>query len=67
MEITAAKPIKNFGMEETHQKLHLALVMAKGLAEKVHAARVMIIRSVHIPQDVMILIKLHLDGKFPEN
>jgi len=60
MDITAAKLIKNFNLVEPYGNLRLALVMAKGLAEKVHAAKVMIIRSVHIPQDVMILIKLLL-------
>ena len=58
MEITAAKPIKNFGMEEAHQKLRLALVTVKDLAEKVLAARIMIIRSVHILKDVMISVKV---------
>ena len=58
MGITAAKPIKNFGMEEAHQKLRLALVTVKDLAEKVHAARIMIMRSVHILKDVMISVKV---------
>jgi hypothetical protein len=42
MEITAAKPIKNFGMEETQKKLHRVLVMAQDLVKKVRAAMVMI-------------------------
>ena len=42
MEITAAKPIKNFGMEETHQKLHRVHVMAQDSVKKVPAAMVMI-------------------------
>ena len=58
MEITAAKPIKNFGMEEAHQKLRLAHVTVKDLAEKVHAARIMIMRNVHILKDVMISVKV---------
>ena len=51
MEITAAKLIKNFGMEETQQKLHRVLVMAQDLVKKVHAAMVMITWSVQILKD----------------
>ena len=34
--------------------------MVKDLAEKVHAARIMIMRSVHILKDVMISVKVSM-------
>jgi hypothetical protein len=58
MEITAAKLIKNFGMEETHQKLLRVLVMAQDLVKKVHAAMAMITRSVQILKDVWISMEV---------
>jgi hypothetical protein len=58
MEITAAKLIKNFGMEETQQKLLRVLVMAQDLVMKVHAAMVMITRSVQILKDAWISMEV---------